>query len=139
MSRRYKQRGYQDDQPRERKDRGPGPPRERKEGPRGRGLGAPTESRFGCARCGQAVTLSGPVALDATCPKCGSDLHTCTNCKHFDTSARFECRLEIPERLFKKSTRNACELFEPKLVKVFGSDSGRPDDPRAAFDALFKF
>jgi hypothetical protein len=139
MSRRYKQQGYQDDDGgRTRRSGGEAPRRERPEGPRGRGLGAPTQSSFRCARCGEPVRRGAePLPLDATCSKCRSDLHTCTNCRHFDTSARFECRLEIPERLFKKSTRNACELFEPKLVQGFRADSGKPDDPRAAFDALF--
>lgn len=139
MSRRYKQSGYQeDDGGRERRSGGPRPPRERKEGPRGRGLGAPSESRFLCARCGERVRdAADGVAVEATCSKCHADLHTCSNCRFFDTSARWECRQEIPERILKKSTRNACELFEPKMAAGFRSESGKPDDPKAAFDALF--
>jgi len=139
MSRRYKQRGYREDEGgREKRSGGPAPVSERPEGPRGRGLGAPTESSFRCARCGELVRREAQLLPpDATCGKCGSDLHTCTNCRHFDTSARFECRQEIPERIAKKATRNTCQLFEPKLVQGFRADSGKPDDPRAAFDALF--
>ena len=123
--RKYRQRGYQ-----ERDDRGsqrpsgPQAPREKKDGPpRGRGLGAPTESVFRCA-------------------KCGADLHTCSNCIHFDTSARWECRQfeAIPAKILKKSTRNECTLFTPKLAQEFAKDSDKPapGDARAAFDALFK-
>jgi hypothetical protein len=41
-------------------------------------------------------------------------------------------------RVAKKSTRNDCDLFAPKLIQVSESDSGKGDDARAAFDALFK-
>lgn len=136
--RKYSQRGYQEDDERGR-SRGADAPRPgRREGPRGRGLGRPTESAFACARCGTRVPLVDPVAVDATCAQCGNDLHTCTNCRHFDTAARFECRQPIPERIPSKAKRNTCELFEPRLAQTFESGSDRPDDPHAAFDALFK-
>lgn len=145
MSRKYRQRGYQDSDRTEGRPKGKagkgkkgqGP---RREGPRGRGMGAPTKTVFRCAACGHQLFLTGDIELDATCHKCGTDLHTCTHCRHFDTSAAFECRQEIPQRISKKSTRNECELFEPKLAQEFESDNERldPDDARAAFDALFK-
>jgi 6-phosphogluconolactonase/glucosamine-6-phosphate isomerase/deaminase len=77
------------------------------------------------------------VAFDATCPGCGEDVHTCTNCSQFDTSARFECRQEIAEPILKKAKRNDCELFSPKTTQEFDTDKPSPDDARAAFDSLF--
>lgn len=132
--RKYRQRGYMADEPHE-KQRRPQGPRERSEKPRGRGLGAPTKTVFKCSRCGQV--LGQAVALDAVCSKCGQDLHTCTNCLHFDTSARYECRQPIPEPVTKKAKRNECELFAPKTTQEFDNDQRSPDDARAAFDSLF--
>lgn len=120
--------------PREKRTR-PRGPRERPERPRGRGLGAPTKTVFKCNRCGQSLGLS--VAFDATCEGCGNDLHTCTNCAHFDTSAPNQCREPVVERIAKKAHRNRCELFAPKTTKEFDSDKPSPDDARAAFDSLF--
>ncbi|HEX7184174.1 MAG TPA: hypothetical protein VF756_20265 [Thermoanaerobaculia bacterium] len=141
--RRYRQRGYQDSGPREERSRGPQAPREKKEGPRGRGLGAPTETVFRCAKCGEKKLIAEPIEFDTTCAKCGADLHTCSNCVSFDTSARWECRRfeEIPARVIKKSTRNECPLFTPKEAQEYGkeSDKASPGDARSAFDALFKF
>ena len=144
--RKYRQRGYQDS---ERRDERPRPglqgPREKKEGPRGRGLGAPSESVFRCAACGEKRPILGdePLPFDAACARCGADLHTCSNCVSFDTSARWECRgnAEIPARVVKKRDRNDCPLFAPKRVQEFGKDSDNPSpgDARSAFDALFKF
>ncbi len=148
--RKYSHRGYQDEDRRDerREDRRPpdAGPRERPEGPRGRGLGAPTVSVSRCRVCGTRQQVSGPVALDAVCASCGGDLHTCSNCAYFDTSRPNECRKPILQRVTNKTKRNACELFAPSTVQEFASD--RPaaaapdgsmvDSPRAAFDALFK-
>ncbi|MGB5817324.1 MAG: hypothetical protein WBI27_19210 [Thermoanaerobaculia bacterium] len=137
-SRRYKQKGYMDDDSPQRREP-KGPPKPRSDRPRGRGLGAPTETVFRCARCGTKETLSGPIGLLQTCRSCGSDLHTCTNCKHFDTSAPNQCREAEAKPIAKKATRNECELFMAKGAKEFKADSGKPDDPKDAFDALFDF
>lgn len=135
--RKYRQRGYQDDERGERRERRPQKPRERREGPRGRGLGAPTKMVFRCAACGQRAAVA-EVTSESVCDSCGTDLRTCTHCRHFDTSARFECRQEIPEPIKSKTRRNTCDLFEPRQAQEFDSDRPDPDDARAAFDALFK-
>lgn len=135
MSRKYRQRGYQEDD-RESADRKRATAPAGRDGPRGRGLGAPTRSTFKCARCG--VETSAAVERDSICSGCGSDLHTCSNCRHFDTSARYECRKPVADRIAAKSSRNHCPQFEPKLVKSFANDAkADPEDARAAFDALF--
>ena len=113
---------------------GPRPPSDR---PRGRGLGAPTKTVFKCSRCGQSLAVAAATPFEATCSGCGEDIHTCTNCSHFDTAARFECRQEIEQPVSPKARRNQCELFEPKTVQVFDTDKPAPDDARAAFDSLF--
>jgi hypothetical protein len=146
----YRQRGYQDSGRREeRGGRSPqGPPPPKKEGPRGRGLGSPTETVFRCAACGDRQTVSDPMPADAKCTKCGADLHSCAHCTHFDTGSRWECRRHdaIPQRVEKKRAANSCPLWSPKEAAEFGRDRDRPaptspGDPksaRAAFDALFK-
>jgi hypothetical protein len=142
----YRNRGYKDSE-RDEKPQRPGlqGPREKKDGPKGRGLGAPSEAVFRCTACGEKrlIMLGDVLPPDATCAKCGADLHTCSNCIHFDTSVHWECRknAEIPARIAKKRDRNDCALFTPKLAQEFAKDSakGSPGDARSAFDALFKF
>jgi hypothetical protein len=143
--RKYKQQGYQSSgEPpagsARREDASPRPPAERGERPRGRGLGAPTAEVFRCARCGEASPVAAAMALDARCAACGCDLHACVHCAQFDTSARFECRRELPARVTPKDRRNACEQFEPRLRHEFEREATRaaPGDARSAFDALFK-
>ena len=110
-------------------------------GPRGRGLGKPTATVFRCAVCGEKQREDLAVSLDSSCWKCGADLHTCTHCRHFDTSARGECRQGAQPYVAAKAKRNACESFAAKATQEFAEDHGgldTPSDAKAAFDALFK-
>lgn len=144
MSRKYKQRGYQDEGGGgDKKGRGRTGgkkgqmQRAERQGPRGRGMGAPTRTVFKCAACGKEIYIKDSVAVDATCPHCETDLHTCTHCRHFDTNVAFECRKEIPKRISKKATRNDCDLFEPRMAQDFEREIRDPEQARSAFDALF--
>ncbi|HEX2252977.1 MAG TPA: hypothetical protein VHQ65_06900 [Thermoanaerobaculia bacterium] len=138
----YRQRGYRDgdrDRGESRREPRPQGPPPRKEGPRGRGLGAPTSSVFRCSDCGRRVAASGGIELEQVCPGCGTDLHACVHCTHFDPSARFQCRQPVEVVVAKKRKRNECVLFAPKRAAEFEGDSGArtPDEARAAFDDLF--
>lgn len=145
--RKYRHKGYMGGDKTE--SRGPRPDlpprRERLEGaPRGRSAGGFGPEVFKCNRCGEMKrSLDTTVEFDATCPKCGADLHTCSNCRNFDTQVRWECRVweQLPARVAPKDVRNECTLMTPKIVKDLSPDKGRietPDDARDAFDALFK-
>jgi hypothetical protein len=106
-----------------------------------------------CAECGQDLSTAFDVRVDSRCPKCSADLHTCRNCRHFDTAARFECTRSIKERIGRKAAANACQLFTARtiVVKELGqaaaapaasvpsAPSSRPvDEARAALERLFK-
>ena len=137
--RKYRQRGYQDQE-------GPGSGRTRdpkrgeaREGPRGRGLGAPGETVFRCRDCGTAADASS-IGLDDACDRCGAALHACVNCRFFDPSARWECCADIREPVRGKAAANRCDQWQPKLVSEHGEKrSSGPDAARAAFDDLFDF
>lgn len=137
----YRQRGYKDDERGAPRDRN-APPPPKKDGPRGRGLGAPTDTVFRCNACGEKRAIAEVIEPQTTCKRCGAALHTCSNCIHFDTSSHWECRkhAEIPARIAKKTAANECPRFTEKTVQEFSKDSGSsPTDARSAFDALFKF
>jgi len=94
---------------------------------------------FRCRRCGARQRVDVALPADAVCEGCGSDLHTCSNCIHFDTSRPNECRKPVPERIANKIKRNDCELFTPGLVQEFAREQpAASSSPRAAFDALFR-
>ena len=134
--RKYRQRGYQeDDRGRDQRPKQQAPPKRDREGPR-----SPRMMAFGekvkCAACGAVVPAN--VGHDSTCPKCNADLHTCRACIHFDPGARFECRKPITARIVNKGGRNTCELFAARTVIERETSSGAPTDARQAFANLFK-
>jgi predicted RNA-binding Zn-ribbon protein involved in translation (DUF1610 family) len=135
MERKYKQRGYQDSG-RERRRDGPKPKHE-SFGPKTPQMpGKHLVSR--CARCGKVL----PAEFDpkSRCPHCGFELHSCKQCTHFDTSARFECTRPILVRIAKKDARNECSFYSPRvtLERQTSPDTAVLNDPRKAFEALFK-
>src|SRR5688572_14896919 len=117
MDRKYGQPGYFDDD-RERGEREK--PREKpKGGPRGskareapRAMKMPSfQEVLRCSLCGTIVPPPINITPESRCPKCKADLRSCKNCRHFDTSAQFECTQSIPQRITKKDLRNNCEFF----------------------------
>jgi hypothetical protein len=155
--RKYRQRGYQDDgQPKGPK--GPRPPKPPQERAPGRVLQDPSGPKTPnlmaahevcrCARCGNLLSL--PFGVDALCPRCGVDLHSCIQCVSFDTSARWECTqaTSIPARISPKDARNTCSHFTARTTveRQTGTPagvsstaaSGPTSSARKAFDDLFK-
>ena len=144
--RKYRQRGYQDVE----RDRQPKTPARQAPEP-GAPAGARRLSQDGpknlnmpgfrevirCSQCGNLGTSD--VALDSRCPRCGTDMHACSQCESFDPGSRFECMQTIPVRVSPKNARNTCALFAPRTtVERETTTPRKDDDPRKAFDDLFK-
>ena len=149
--RKYKHRGYQDSgfgsgSGGGSSQRTSQPPREflkerLEDAPRGRTAGGFGPDAFKCNKCSQIRHNLGELTHDDTCLGCGADLHTCGNCRFFDTTTLWECRENIPARVVGKQAKNSCTFFQPKIVKDLAADKGMklqsPDEARKAFDALF--
>jgi hypothetical protein len=151
--RKYRHKGYQDggggysysggqSQQRPQGPR-PEPMRQRLEGaPRGRTAGGFGPEAFKCNKCGTQRHSIDVLTPEEACMSCGADLHTCGNCRFFDTTTLWECRENIPVRVVGKHAKNECTFFQPKIVRDLAADKGKqpqtPDDARKAFEALFK-
>lgn len=153
MDRKYRQRGYQDSDKAEKdrkKDRPPeGRPRQDLMGPRTPRMVARV-TRARCANCG--TVLQPGFDPNGQCPKCGFELHSCKQCVHFDTGARFECTQPIPERIARKDGKNECTFYEFRTTVEKDTSAAAPASPqsvaspapsttsgaRKAFEDLFK-
>jgi hypothetical protein len=155
MERKYRQRGYEDRDGREKKrERG-----ERHEQPRPKQelLGPRTPRMVGtvmrarCANCG--AVLAPGFDPKGQCPRCHAEIHCCKQCVHFDTGKQFECTQPITERIAKKDAKNNCSFFELRMTvekdtspvnyaantaAVAPASPARPNDARKAFEDLFK-
>jgi len=140
--RKYRQRGYQDDD----RDRRPAQARERP-APSPRDPRVPRDPRapnmpgfrevFRCTRCGNIEGLE--VMPLSKCAKCGVALRACIHCESFDPGAVFECRQKIPARVSPKDEPNACSLFSPRRTIERETGSPQTTSARKALDDLFKF
>jgi hypothetical protein len=159
--RKYRQRGYQDDNrdrpkpsgPRpdsggaNRPDREPGAPagarRISSEGARNpRMMGSRQVGR--CSRCG---TICDPEIMSLSkCTKCQVDLRSCIQCVNFDPSATYECAVRLPARVSPKDVANDCQHFSGRTTferettaAVSQNNPKEPSGAKKAFDDLFKF
>lgn len=148
--RKYRQRGYQDEPPRNRDRSGP-PQGERKppeprapgrefqsaSGPKTPNLMA-THEVFKCSRCGHKLSL--PVAETDLCARCATAVHACINCVSFDTGSRWECsQPAITARVAPKDAANTCAYFSARTtVERQTTTQVAPNTARQAFDDLFK-
>jgi hypothetical protein len=145
--RKYRQRGYQDDD----RDREPKPQAKKPPQEPGAPAGTRRISQDGpknvnmpgfrqvvrCSQCGNVV--SAEIAEDSRCTRCGTDLRTCAQCESFDPGSRLECMQAITVRISPKNTRNTCPLYSPRTTVERETTTPKVDSARKAFDDLFKF
>ena len=158
MDRKYSHRGYRDAEKSDKKERGT----DRKPssgGPRGADQFGPrtprmvgTVTRGRCSNCG--AVLAPGFDPNGTCPKCQFELHSCKQCRFFDSAAQFECTQPIPDRITPKDAKNECKFYEfrmtiekdtaptsyaqPSATSTALPAAARPTDARQAFENLFK-
>ena len=163
--RKYRQHGYFDSGSNSSNGNGSnGTPRPKPSGPRPpiditgprlpRLVQAVTASR--CYNCSTTL-LPDTASFDVKCPKCGTALHCCKQCSHFEPSTRFQCNKPIPVRIPLKDQANVCTLFSPRVTVAREASSAQmpgggrapapgantppprnASDARDAFDRLFK-
>ena len=144
--RKYRQRGYHDDdRDRQPKPQGPRPAPEPgapagarrisgQDGPRAINMpGYRQVTR--CSQCGTVVTEE--VGYNTRCARCGTELHACAQCESFDPGSRFECMQQVPARITPKSARNNCTLFAARTTVERETTAPRENSARKAFDDLF--
>jgi hypothetical protein len=93
-----------------------------------------------CGRCGNQSPASEISIKESTvCAKCGTALHSCRHCTHFDPGSRFECRAPIEARVTDKWGANNCEHFKPaQVLDATGRRADTAQDARTAFHNLFR-
>lgn len=87
-----------------------------------------------CFHCKKELDANNRPSRGESCPKCGSDVKVCLNCRFYDTGAYNQCREPSAERVVEKDRSNFCEFFE-----LSGAPAKTPgEDPLAKLKELFK-
>jgi hypothetical protein len=88
-------------------------------------------SRVVCHACSADLELEDPIGRSARCPKCGSELRCCLNCRFHDLSAYNECAETSAERVLEKDRANFCDFYSPGAARA-----GAPASPASGSDRL---
>ena len=94
-----------------------------------------------CHSCGNEqifeVKVGVKVGRRDSCPHCGSDLHVCKNCQHFDPNVHNQCK--EPEAAFirDRAEANFCTHFYFRDSEAWKVDKSA-DDAKKKLAALFK-
>jgi hypothetical protein len=92
----------------------------------------------GCGKCGAKLPIiANQVGRRDVCPQCGSELHSCVHCRHFDENVAKECKEPFAEVPSDKESANFCELFQIGDGQDRGGMKSK-DDLFSAAESLFK-
>ncbi|MBN1823395.1 MAG: hypothetical protein JW803_03650 [Endomicrobiales bacterium] len=92
-----------------------------------------------CHKCGAVIDESKRVSFRDSCNKCASDLHSCANCRFYDTSRSNSCSAHVEEAFPGKERFNYCEEFEFKNAEGPSKPgTGENSKARESFDKLFR-
>lgn len=69
-----------------------------------------------CWRCGRPIVVEGRVGRQVLC-ECNTPLHSCKNCKDWDTSAPNQCLEPLAEFVADRESGNFCSFFTLKVVR----------------------
>ena len=92
-----------------------------------------------CAACNAEVPLASGerIGLRDTCDRCNADLHTCTNCAHYEPGAYNNCREPNAERVRDAERANRCDWFAPGAAEGGAAEEQR-QGALSDLDTLFK-
>lgn len=77
------------------------------------------------------------------CSNCGSDIHSCLNCVHYDESVSTKCKEPETPWIRDRAAQNHCPLFEFRTTNATPSSAAaernaEAEAAKAAFRALFR-
>lgn len=91
-----------------------------------------------CYACGASLAeVRLPLSRHEYCPGCGTELHCCRMCRHYDGGRPNDCAENRAEPPSNKEGANFCDWFVPKAGIARTTSARRNDDARAKLEALF--
>lgn len=97
-----------------------------------------------CHYCHSALSLDVQ-RKNRLCPNCGSDIHCCKNCIHFDEDLSSKCREPNSPWIRDRAAQNHCPFFEFRPSSEPTSANSKTADAtseaeraKEAFRALFR-
>lgn len=89
------------------------------------------KSIFFCWKCCKELSVE-KVSFRLECPFCGTDQHTCKNCRFYEVGKPNDCKVPGTDPIRDREARNFCEEYKTALSPP--SSNSNP----SRFDSLFK-
>jgi len=64
-----------------------------------------------CWKCSLPIDNTREIFRTSVCPECGSDLHSCKNCRFYEIGSHYDCHETIDELVKDKERANFCDYF----------------------------
>jgi len=96
--------------------------------------------RVCCHACSADLEFEDPIGRSQRCPRCGSDLRCCLNCRFHDIASYNDCAEPSAERVLEKDRGNFCDYFSPSgagAVEMMGK-GGASTDGLSELEKLFR-
>lgn len=95
-----------------------------------------------CYYCQQKLSLEVQ-KKNRLCPSCGSDLHCCKNCAHYDESQSTQCNEPESPWVRDRAAQNTCPYFEfasgsHPSKNAHAEVAAEAERAKEAFKALFR-
>ncbi len=94
-----------------------------------------------CYYCQQKLSLEVQ-KKNRLCPSCGSDLHCCKNCTHFEETQSSQCKEPESPWVRDRAAQNTCPYFQFASNHVQApprpENTSESDRAKEAFKALFR-
>lgn len=86
----------------------------------------------------EVTAAANRVGTRDTCRRCDYDLHSCRNCRFYDTTKHNQCAETQAEWVRDKEASNYCDYFSAHTVLNANNHTSFPtEDAKKKFDSLF--
>lgn len=89
-----------------------------------------------CSNCKKEIETDKFFSRKSVCPKCGSDLHVCLNCRFYTESAHNKCSEPKADFQRTRDKANFCDFFE--FAEKIAASSGDREDALRRLNDLFR-
>ena len=91
-----------------------------------------------CWKCGKNIEEGTQIFRNSECPECKSDLHSCRNCKFYESGAHYDCKESVDFPVNDKECANFCDYFSVRFdFSSNATKNEKIDAARNAFNNLF--
>ena len=72
-----------------------------------------------CWKCSLPIDNTREIFRTSVCPECGSDLHSCKNCRFYEVGSHYDCHETIDELVKDKETKEPLDYTKRTGYQIY--------------------